>query len=222
MHPTQPQLQGKDLSDTKDPTGKRLFVEFTHIVKAEGAGFVDYLWPQPGKTEPVAKISYVQGFAPWGWLIGSGIYIDDVARMRVRLKQVVEHIAENANQLANASSQVSATAQSLSQSTSEEAASVEETSASVEQMAALIEQNKDNARATETIAVCVAAEAASGGKVVRETTEAMRLIAAQEIGRLASGSVGKANEAARLLEEIVPSISKTASLVKEIAAASED
>ena len=108
-------------------------------------------------------------------------------------------------------------------------------------MAASIEQNKDNARATETIAVRVAAEAASGGKVVRETTEAMRLIAekvsivdeiayqtnllalnaAIEAAR-ASGSVGKANEAARLLEEIVPSISKTASLVKEIAAASED
>ncbi len=47
-------------------------------MKAQGAGFVDYLWPQPGAEQPVPKISYVKGFAPWGWIIGSGIYIDDV------------------------------------------------------------------------------------------------------------------------------------------------
>ncbi|MDX9707618.1 MAG: cache domain-containing protein [Azospira sp.] len=248
MHPIQPDLQGKDLSELKDPAGVRLFAEMTRVVKGQGAGFVDYLWPMPGRAEPVPKISYVQGFAPWGWLIGSGIYIDDVdaafkaallsqsgvvavvllvlvgfsiyvvglivrpvheamravgaladgdltvqtnyvardeigallghvASMSGRLKEVVGNIAENADRLAEASGQVSATAQSLSQSTSEEAASVEQTSASVEQMAASIEQNKDNARATESIAVRVADEAASGGRVVRESTEAMRQIA---------------------------------------------
>ena len=36
-----------------------------------GAGFVDYKWPQAGFEEPVAKISYVKGFAPWGWVIGA-------------------------------------------------------------------------------------------------------------------------------------------------------
>jgi len=79
MHPILPQLDGKDASDIKDPTGKRLFVEFVDVVKASGAGYVRYLWPKPGEAEPVAKISYVKGFEPWGWLIGSGIYLDDVA-----------------------------------------------------------------------------------------------------------------------------------------------
>jgi diguanylate cyclase (GGDEF)-like protein/PAS domain S-box-containing protein len=78
MHPMMPELDGKDLSDFTDPNGKRLFVAFADTVRKNGAGFVDYLWPKPGLTQPVPKISYVKGFSPWGWVIGSGIYIDDV------------------------------------------------------------------------------------------------------------------------------------------------
>jgi methyl-accepting chemotaxis protein len=78
MHPFKPELDGKDLAGFKDPNGKALFVAFVEVVKAKGAGFVDYLWPKPGASAPVPKVSYVQGFAPWGWLIGSGIYVDDV------------------------------------------------------------------------------------------------------------------------------------------------
>ncbi|GAB6040500.1 methyl-accepting chemotaxis protein [Endothiovibrio diazotrophicus] len=78
MHPIKPQLDGQDASGIKDPNGKRLFVAFADEVKRNGAGFVDYLWPKPGSDRPVPKTSYVKGFQPWGWIIGSGIYIDDV------------------------------------------------------------------------------------------------------------------------------------------------
>ena len=78
MHPINQALNGKDLSDNKDPTGKRLFVEFVKLVKAEGGGFVPYMWAKPGSEQPVPKISYVKGFVPWGWIIGSGVYIDTV------------------------------------------------------------------------------------------------------------------------------------------------
>ena len=78
MHPIRPELNGKDLSGNKDPNGKQLFVEFVKTVQASGAGFVPYLWPKPGSEKPVAKVSYVKGFAPWGWVIGSGVYIDTV------------------------------------------------------------------------------------------------------------------------------------------------
>ena len=79
MHPFKPELEGKDLSTNKDPDGKFLFMEFVNTVKASGAGAVDYKWPKPGSDLPVQKVSYVQGFAPWGWIIGSGVYIDTVA-----------------------------------------------------------------------------------------------------------------------------------------------
>ncbi len=62
----------------KDPSGNRLFVGFVDVVKKQGAGFYDYLWPKPGFEQPVAKVSYVKGFAPWGWIVGTGIYLDDV------------------------------------------------------------------------------------------------------------------------------------------------
>ena len=78
MHSVKPALDGKDLSELEDPNGKKLFTEFTQVVKKDGAGFVDYLWPKAGSDTPVEKISYVKGFAPWGWIVGTGIYLDDV------------------------------------------------------------------------------------------------------------------------------------------------
>ena len=78
MHPIKPELDGKKLDKLKDKNGKLLFLEFNRTVREQGGGFVDYLWPKPGSEEGVPKISYVMGFQPWGWVIGSGIYIDDV------------------------------------------------------------------------------------------------------------------------------------------------
>jgi methyl-accepting chemotaxis protein len=80
MHPTVRDLEGKNLSDDKDPNGKKVFQAMVDKVKSEGAGFVDYYWPKPGHSQPVAKISYVKGFPEWEWVIGSGIYLDDVER----------------------------------------------------------------------------------------------------------------------------------------------
>ena len=79
MHPIKPELNDKDLSGNKDPNGLKLFVAFVDTVKAQGSGFVDYLWPKPGAKDPEPKRSYVAGFKPWGWVIGSGVYIDDVS-----------------------------------------------------------------------------------------------------------------------------------------------
>jgi len=78
MHPMKPELDGKDLSGFADPSGKKLFLAFVEVAKQSGAGFVDYQWPKPGMEKPVAKISYVKRFEPWDWVVGSGIYVDDV------------------------------------------------------------------------------------------------------------------------------------------------
>jgi len=78
MHPIKPKLDGKPLADFQDPAGTYLFREMVDVVEREGAGFVDYQWSKPGHEEPVPKISYVKGFPAWGWVVGSGIYVDDV------------------------------------------------------------------------------------------------------------------------------------------------
>ncbi|KIQ56461.1 MULTISPECIES: methyl-accepting chemotaxis protein [Pseudomonas] len=79
MHPTNPKLEGQNLSAIRDPNGFALFNEMVAIAKSKGAGMVDYLWPKPGADAPVGKTSYVKLFEPWGWVIGSGVYVDDVA-----------------------------------------------------------------------------------------------------------------------------------------------
>ena len=78
MHPANPKLDSQNLSAIRDPDGFAIFNEFVTLAKAKGVGMVDYRWPKPGAAEPVAKTSYIQLFEPWGWIIGSGVYVDDV------------------------------------------------------------------------------------------------------------------------------------------------
>jgi methyl-accepting chemotaxis protein len=78
VHPLKPELNGTDLTTFKDPTGKAVFVEFVKAAQDPSGGYVYYLWPKPGSQKPVAKLSFVKRFEPWGWVIGTGIYIDDV------------------------------------------------------------------------------------------------------------------------------------------------
>jgi len=77
-HPIKPQLNGKNLSDMKDPKGTFVFRAFTDMARNRGEGFVNYQWPKPGHEAPVDKVSFVKAFSPWGWVVGSGLYIDDL------------------------------------------------------------------------------------------------------------------------------------------------
>ena len=79
MHPFRPDLEGQDVSGLQDPDGLNLFVEFVNVCKQDGSGFVPYLWQyydDSNRIEP--KLSYVAEFAPWQWIIGTGVYINDV------------------------------------------------------------------------------------------------------------------------------------------------
>lgn len=90
MHPIKPELNGKDISTIKDPNGKRLFVEMVKECDANGEGFVEYMWPKPGMAEPVSKLSYVKLFKPWGWIVGTGIYLDDINTVKAQIQEEVE------------------------------------------------------------------------------------------------------------------------------------
>ncbi len=78
MHPVNQKLEGQDLSAIKDPDGKALFNEMVALARKQGGGMVDYRWPKAGSADPVPKVSYIQLFEPWGWVLGTGIYIDDM------------------------------------------------------------------------------------------------------------------------------------------------
>lgn len=81
MHPFRTDLNGKDLNNFEDLQGKKLFVEAVKVVKNEEHGYIDYMWQwKDDSTKIVPKLSYVKIFKPWGWIIGTGIYIEDVKR----------------------------------------------------------------------------------------------------------------------------------------------
>lgn len=84
MHPFSAKLENSDLSGLEDANGKLFFKEFINVVKADGQGFVDYYWNKPGEEEPALKYSHVAGFKPWGWVIGTGVYADDLSALFVK------------------------------------------------------------------------------------------------------------------------------------------
>jgi len=79
MHPYRADLNGTDLSGFQDPKGNRVFVAFADLVKTRREGYLEYVWQwkdDPGRLVP--KQSYVRLFEPWGWVVGTGIYMEDV------------------------------------------------------------------------------------------------------------------------------------------------
>ncbi len=78
MHPIKPELDDQDATDILDGDKSQIFVVLTDIVKRSGSGFHYYHWPKPGSDKPVAKVAYVTGVPEWGWLIGTGSYVDDI------------------------------------------------------------------------------------------------------------------------------------------------
>jgi len=94
MHPYKPQLNGKDLSQSKDPNGKKLFVEFVNVCREKGEGFVDYHWPKYGADKPQPKVSFVKLFKKWNWIIGTGMYVDDIeALVKAREGEIAKNVA---------------------------------------------------------------------------------------------------------------------------------
>ncbi len=79
MHPYFPELEGTPLDEYADSNGKLFFVEAAQLAGSSGEGYVSYMWPRNDNiNEAVPKLSYIRLFQPWGLVVGSGIYLDDV------------------------------------------------------------------------------------------------------------------------------------------------
>lgn len=203
MHPFKKELDGQSLADYKDPNGKRLFVAFVEVCKKSGEGFVDYMWPKPGATKPDPKISYVKLLPEWGWIVGSGIYIDDVekeinqvlyviiatviavtigglllaylvARFISRsINRVAQGLTEGAEQVASASAQVSSASQTLAEGASAQAAGIEETSSSIEEMSSMTRKNADNANQANILVMETSSAVEEANQTMKELTQSM-------------------------------------------------
>ncbi len=97
MHPISPGLDGKILNNAKYNKTKgsntNLFGEMVKVVNANGSGYVEYMWPKPtgdNTTEEQPKLSYVEGIDEWGWIIGTGFYIDDIDKTINHKKELLK------------------------------------------------------------------------------------------------------------------------------------
>ncbi|CAG9295291.1 methyl-accepting chemotaxis protein [Celerinatantimonas diazotrophica] len=88
QHPFAKQLVGTNVLGKKDPNGVALFQVMLERTKDSPSAKVFYMWDKPNATEPSPKMSVVKRFDPWGWVIGTGIYVDDIA---VEESQFVQH-----------------------------------------------------------------------------------------------------------------------------------
>jgi hypothetical protein len=96
MHPYRPEMVGQDLSGYSDPAGNLLFAEAAKVVRESGDGYLEYLWQWKDDAKRVGpKLSYVKGFAPWNWIVGTGVYLEDVRAeiglMTRRVLQIDRH-----------------------------------------------------------------------------------------------------------------------------------
>ena len=206
MHPMDTSLIGQNLSTKADPNGKRMFMEMVNICRKDGQGLVDYYWPKPGEPKPMPKISYVKLMPKWDWVIGSGIYVDDVEKaiasifirifgaaivviavglvlsflmsksISLPIQNFADSLDQGAEQVASASTQVSSSSQSLAEGASEQAAAIEETSSSLEEMSSMTKQNADHASQADTLMKKAGEVIGDANTKMTELTSSMREI----------------------------------------------
>ncbi len=188
MHPFKPELDGQDLSTYTDPSGKHLFLEMVSAVKTPAqAGFVAYQWPKPGSDKPVGKVSYVKLMPRWGWVLGAGVYTDDVgaevarvtwlltvlvlgaglvlvvlsfwlARMLgLPLQRAITSLTQGTAQLLDASNSVASVSQEIASGAKAEAGALKESSLAITQVSSTTENNARSANDARGLIVAAAA-----------------------------------------------------------------
>ncbi len=88
MHPSRPDLIGKPLNDVRSPDGQAIFPEFVRAAQ-RGGGFVDYTWAKAGEPDPVSKTSFAAEYAPWGWVLATGVYLDDTQLQAMQFTSIM-------------------------------------------------------------------------------------------------------------------------------------
>ncbi|MCK6597775.1 MAG: methyl-accepting chemotaxis protein [Bdellovibrionaceae bacterium] len=208
LHPIKPELNGTDLSQLKDPHGTLIFQEMNKVISAQEKGFVYYMWPRAGEEKPIEKLSYVYLYKPWGLVIGTGVYIDDIRNeiFQLRLKiwgsfgllllvvliasfmfadktsKTISTISENLNQtgknIHSSVDNLKNVGGNLSDSSSRNAAFLEETVASLDEITSMVKSNSENASKAAELSSSALKHAQDGEKQMRQLLTSMSEIQA--------------------------------------------
>jgi methyl-accepting chemotaxis protein len=210
MHPLKPELDGTDLSSYADPDGKLLFVEAVRVVQGnpEGRGTVEYAWPKPGESRPVGKVSFVALHRQWGWVLGAGVYVDQVAaavssviwktalvgglmaavslllawlmarRLAAPLHRAIQGLHAGAGQVTEASSSVAGIAQHLASNASSSASAVQQSTAAMTDVSSRTRANAEGADSARELAASARGQVDAAHASMADTVERMARLAA--------------------------------------------
>ncbi|WP_413111622.1 cache domain-containing protein [Thaumasiovibrio sp. DFM-14] len=90
VHPIQPELVGKNLYDLQDEKGNYLIRSLLDAA-LDGGGFHRYLWQKPSTGDTVTKLSYARWIPEWHWMIGTGLYIDDIEQQLNHIQKTIDN-----------------------------------------------------------------------------------------------------------------------------------
>lgn len=218
VHPINPDFEGKDRSSAKDAHGKLNIKEMMDITSSPaGEGYSYYSATKEKNGPSFDKVSYAKGYKPWGWFIGTGVYIDTVENtvhdfemktlfgfalvtllvcianllysnsFAKKIRNIVDAVQGLSTQVATSVGQLSHAGKSLSDSSTSVAASLEETVASLEEVSSIIKVNSDNAS--------LAASLSQESKISAESGE-------KEITHLIH-SMGEISESSKKIDQII-------------------
>ncbi|HTW65188.1 MAG TPA: methyl-accepting chemotaxis protein [Bryobacteraceae bacterium] len=223
MNTSSPALEGQMLAEKTDPNGIHIFLEMVKVSRNQGAGRVEYMWPRENGAVPVRKINYVKLYEPWGWVIGTGMYVDDVESELRRLafvffgvaalaaglallltyfvvrtvshpiQTIAAELAEVANQVTSAAAQVSTASQTLAQDASSEASALEQSSASAGQISAMARKNEEDSKGSAAYTLKTSEVVADANHRLDEMTKSMAEI---------NSSSGKIAKIIKVIDEI--------------------
>ena len=203
MNTSTPALEGQPLAEKKDPNGVPIFLEMVRVCREKGYGTVAYMWPKTNGTAPAPKINYVKLYEPWGWVVGTGMYVDDVEQelhaltlaffgvaalasglalvltyFVVRtvsrpLRAIAAELVSAADEVTSAASQVAGASQSLAQGASSQAASLQQTSASTEEISSMARKSVDSSRGSAAHTLKTSEAVADANRRLEEMTRSM-------------------------------------------------
>jgi methyl-accepting chemotaxis protein len=212
LHPANPALEGHDVSDYRDPNGLAIFVAAARIARDRGEGALRYMWPKPGQTQPAPKISYVKFYAPWGWVAGTGIYVDDTEAMLRQMRNFVflltaaglafsmsicyfvtrsivipigratADLGQVAEENNSAANQIDSASHEIASRISGQAASLQQTSSSLAELNSICQQSAGSARRIGELVADVDQVVGEGNRQMLEMNSAMEEIKASAHG----------------------------------------
>lgn len=206
MHAVKPELDATDISQMKDPNGVFLFREMNKVIDENGSGYVFYMWPRAGESLPIEKLSYVQLHKKWGWVVGTGVYIDDIRaearafKLKIwslflsvllivliysllfanKITKTISDISAGLNDagkmINNSVESLEVVGSDLSSSSSKNAAFLEETVASLDEITSMVKINSENAKKAAELSSNAVSFAKEGESQMEELLKSMQEI----------------------------------------------